>query len=274
LPKKPVDGLKAYNTQIASAIKEGRKVGLNEINFDGLLAWAKGVSNAIGNDNIDQQNALSLQNPLVLRIKERNPRMPIGGIYNAAVKYFNKKGMDLQTLPQSQYPTPEQVRKLNKQFGAHYSNASEPLQREIERNHAKDGRHPLNSEATAVYTAGNIAPPGTSSGQHTDVKATDGSSFPEDYLDNYVVVGDREYGMVPLSQVGVTDTQAGHRARVPASHGIDYGTYAGDKIYLKNGAYVVSRTPTKWGDLVKFKIPNDKRTFQFLHGTAIMVGNQ
>jgi len=150
LSKKPVDGLKTYNDQIALAIKEGRKVGLNEINFDGLLAWARGVSNAIGNDNIDQQNALSLQDPIVLRIKERNPNIPIGRIYNAAVKYFNKKGMDFQTLPQSQYPTPEQVRQLNDQFGAHYSNASEILKSTIQRNHATHGGHPPNAAASNI----------------------------------------------------------------------------------------------------------------------------
>jgi len=149
LRKMPIDGLKAYNKQIAKAIKEGRKVGLNEINFDGLLAWARGVSNAIGNDNIDQQNALSLQDPIVLRIMERNKGITAGRIYNAAVKYFNKKGMDFQTLPQSQYPTPEQVSQLNDQFGAHYSNASVPLQRVIERNHANGG-HPPNTVTRGI----------------------------------------------------------------------------------------------------------------------------
>ena len=120
----------------------------------------------------------------------------------------------------------------------------------------------MNAELVHAYTGGNIGP--TSTGQHTDIKATDGSHFEYNHFDNYVYVQDRDLGLVPISSVPQTDTFQGHLNR--GSHGRDYGTYSGDKIYLKNGAQVVSNTPTVHGTYTVFKIPGDPRSFSFLHG--------
>jgi hypothetical protein len=114
-----------------------------------------------------------------------------------------------------------------------------------------------------VYTSGNIGP--TSTGQHLDVKQVGGGQFPTTALDEYIEVDDPELGVVPLSQVPITGDFASHTAR--GSHGIDYGLYEGTEIYAKNGARVISNTPTEHGDKLLIQLPNGKQ-YTFLHGTA------
>ena len=114
-----------------------------------------------------------------------------------------------------------------------------------------------------VYTAGNIGP--TSTGPHLDVKQVGGAQFAPTALDNYIEVDDPELGVVPLSQVPITGDFASHTAR--GSHGIDYGLYTGTKIYAKNGARVISNTPTEHGDKLLIQLPGGKQ-YTFLHGTA------
>jgi hypothetical protein len=113
----------------------------------------------------------------------------------------------------------------------------------------------------AVYTSGNIGP--TSTGAHLDVKQVGGGRFNPGDLDNFVMVQDPELGEVPLGQVPITETFDGHVAR--GSHGIDYGLYANTQVFLRNGAEVVSSTPTEHGDKLVIKLP-DGRKFSFLHG--------
>jgi len=114
-----------------------------------------------------------------------------------------------------------------------------------------------------VYISGNIGP--TSTGQHLDVKQVGGGQFPTTALDQYIEVADPELGVVPLSRVPITGDFASHTAR--GSHGIDYGLYEGTKIYAKNGARVISNTPTEHGDKLLIQLPNGKQ-YTFLHGTA------
>lgn len=118
-----------------------------------------------------------------------------------------------------------------------------------------------NSMLRLVYKSGNIGP--TSTGAHLDVKQVGGGRFNPKDLDNYVVVQDPELGEVPLGSVPITNTYDQHVAR--GSHGIDYGLYANTKVFLKNGAQVVSSTPTEHGDKLIIKLP-DGRQFSFLHG--------
>jgi len=117
-----------------------------------------------------------------------------------------------------------------------------------------------------IYIAGDIGSGAAYTGQHTDVKRTDGQQFNPTDLDQYVEVEDREKGRVPLSQVGITGDWSSHTRR--GSHGIDYGTIAGDKIYLKNGAeYVLGRDSGDGnGDVVVIRTPEGIE-YQFLHGT-------
>ena len=119
------------------------------------------------------------------------------------------------------------------------------------------------SNLRPVYITGNIGP--TSTGQHLDVKQVGGAEFSPTALDNFVEVDDKEYGRVPLSRVGITGDFASHTVR--GSHGIDYGTYSGSKVYLKNGAKVVSSRPSVHGDVLTIQLPNGKQ-YTYLHGKS------
>jgi hypothetical protein len=114
-----------------------------------------------------------------------------------------------------------------------------------------------------IYTVGNDGP--TSTGAHLDVKREDRAQFSPDALDQYIEVNDPELGVVPLSQVPITGDFASHTAR--GSHGIDYGLYEGTKVYAKNGARVISNTPTEHGDKLLIQLPDGSR-YTFLHGKA------
>ena len=124
-------------------------------------------------------------------------------------------------------------------------------------------RNPGHMTPTLAYISGNIGP--TSTGQHLDVKQEGGGEFATNALDQFVVVDDPELGRVPLGQTPITGTFASHTAR--GSHGIDYGLYSGTKVYVRNGARVVSTTTTVHGDKVVIQLP-DGRRFSFLHGKA------
>jgi len=114
-----------------------------------------------------------------------------------------------------------------------------------------------------AYITGNIGP--TSTGPHLDVKEEGGGNFAPNALDRYVVVDDPQKGRVPLSKVRVTAGQANHRRR--GSHGVDYGTHSGTKVYLRGGARVVGRQKTVHGDKLTIQLPNGKR-YTFLHGRS------
>ena len=94
------------------------------------------------------------------------------------------------------------------------------------------------------YTSGNIGP--TSTGPHLDVKRVDGGRFEDGALDGYVIVDDPEFGEISLGEIRkrtgyVGDSWDQHAAR--GSHGIDYGLHSGTKVYVTNGARVVSNSP-------------------------------
>lgn len=123
-------------------------------------------------------------------------------------------------------------------------------------------RSPATMRPKLVYRIDSIGP--TSTGPHLDVKDTSGGNFGRYDLDRYieVEVGGRRK---PLSTV-ITDDQAAHRRR--GSHGIDFAYPKGTGVFLKNGAQVVSNTPTEHGDKLVIQLPNG-RTFSFLHGRKV-----
>jgi soluble lytic murein transglycosylase-like protein len=125
------------------------------------------------------------------------------------------------------------------------------------------GQEALQGTLRPVYTTGNIGP--TSTGPHLDVKQVGRGEFSPTALDNFVEIDGKDYGRVPLSRVGVTGDFASHTVR--GSHGIDYGTYSGSKVYLKNGAKVVSTTPSEHGDVLTIELPNGQQ-YTFLHGKS------
>lgn len=113
-----------------------------------------------------------------------------------------------------------------------------------------------------VYRIDSIGP--TSTGPHLDVKDTQGAMFGRYDLDRYIEV-DVNGSRKPISTV-ITDDQAAHRRR--GSHGIDFAYPKGTPVFLKNGAQIVSNTPTEHGDKLIIQIP-DGRTFSFLHGRKV-----
>ena len=126
---------------------------------------------------------------------------------------------------------------------------------------------------TLAYITDNIGP--TSTGPHLDVKQQDNPNTPQNEfarefsakaLDQFVIVEDPQFGRVPLSHIPVTDTFAGHVAR--GSHGIDYGTAKGSKVFPQNGARIVSKSRTQHGDKLVIQLP-DGRRFSFLHGKTL-----
>jgi len=119
-----------------------------------------------------------------------------------------------------------------------------------------------NLRPALAYITGNIGP--TSTGPHLDVKQVGRGEFAPTALDQFVEVDDPELGRVPLSKVPVTDDFASHTKR--GSHGIDFGTYSGTKVYVKGGAKVVNTTPSEHGDVVTIQLPNGQQ-YTFLHGT-------
>jgi hypothetical protein len=129
-------------------------------------------------------------------------------------------------------------------------------------------RNPGHMTPTLAYITSDIGP--TSTGEHLDVKDVTGARFQENALDNFVEVADPEFGRISLGTLkqklpGRGDSFDQHLAR--GSHGIDYPTAKGSKLFIKNGARVVSKTTTVHGDKVVIQLP-DGRRFSFLHGKA------
>jgi len=121
---------------------------------------------------------------------------------------------------------------------------------------------------TLAYITSDIGP--TSTGEHLDVKQVGGARFTENALDNFVEINDPEFGRITLGALkqklpGRGDSFDQHVAR--GSHGIDYPTAKGTKLFIKNGARIVSKTSTVHGDKVVIQLP-DGRRFSFLHGKA------
>ena len=123
-----------------------------------------------------------------------------------------------------------------------------------------------NGSRQLAYRTGNVGP--TSTGEHLDVKQVGGGRFDLAVLDQYVEVDDREFGTVSLSRLrqltnNVGDSWDEHAAR--GSHGIDVGTHSGAPVYVKNGARVVSSSPSRHGELTIIQLPNGQK-YSFLHG--------
>lgn len=117
-----------------------------------------------------------------------------------------------------------------------------------------------------AYITGNIGP--TSTGPHLDIKKVGGGRFSEDALDRYVVINDPQFGQVTPGQLrkklpGRGDNFDQHVAR--GSHGIDYPTAEGSRVYLRGGAKVVGSKPTAHGDMLTIQLPNGQQ-YTFLHG--------
>ena len=143
-------------------------------------------------------------------------------------------------------------------------------------------RDPNNMSPTLqhFYTTGGETNGGWS--EHTDFKQMDnpntvedewGQYWEPDELDNYVGFTDPDYGDITLSELRKRIPIPGGNFGDPRSYGPhagwDYGTKAGTKLYLKNGARKVSTTRVPgngWRSV--FKLP-DGRYFAALHGKGV-----
>jgi murein DD-endopeptidase MepM/ murein hydrolase activator NlpD len=129
-------------------------------------------------------------------------------------------------------------------------------------------RNPALLNPRVAYITGNIGPGST--GPHLDVKRTDRGRFSENALDRYVEIDDPQFGRISPGDLrrklpGRGDDFDGHVAR--NSHGIDYPTASGSRVYLKGGAKVIAAHDSGDGngDLVTIQLPNGQK-YTFLHG--------
>jgi hypothetical protein len=143
-------------------------------------------------------------------------------------------------------------------------------------------RDPNNMSPTLqhFYTTGGETNGGWS--EHTDFKQMDnpdtvedewGQYWEPDELDNYIGFTDPEFGDITLSELRKRWPIPGGNFGDPRSYGPhagwDYGTKAGTKLYLKNGARKISTTRVPgngWRSV--FKLP-DGRYFAALHGKGV-----
>lgn len=144
-------------------------------------------------------------------------------------------------------------------------------------NPAPPARNQAFMRPTLAYITSDLGSPGQ---PHLDVKQQDNPNTPqnefrarfkENELDQFVVVQDPEFGMIPVGDLrkrlpGRGDSFDQHMAR--GSHGIDYPTAYNSKVFVRNGARIVSKQQTRWGSMVIIQLP-DGRRFSFLHGKSV-----
>lgn len=144
-------------------------------------------------------------------------------------------------------------------------------------NPAPPARNQAFMRPTLAYITSDLGSPGQ---PHLDVKQQDNPNTPqnefrgrfaENELDQFVVVQDPEFGMIPVGDLrkrlpGRGDNFDQHMAR--DSHGIDYPTAYNSKVFVRNGARIVSKQQTRWGSMVIIQLP-DGRRFSFLHGKSV-----
>ena len=141
----------------------------------------------------------------------------------------------------------------------------------------KPSRDTAYMRPTLAYITSDLGSPGQ---PHLDVKQQDNPNTPqnefrgrfaENELDQFVAVQDPEFGMIPVGDLrkrlpGRGDSFDQHMAR--GSHGIDYPTAYNSKVFVRNGARIVSKQQTRWGSMVIIQLP-DGRRFSFLHGKSV-----
>lgn len=119
-----------------------------------------------------------------------------------------------------------------------------------------------------VYRVGGIGPQGARQyGAHLDIKRTDGKFFQRTALDNYLSFKTGQ-GLIPLSKgVTVEGGEFGASRWYGSHNGWDYAIAEGTPVVLKNGARVISKRPSEYGDVLTIATP-DGRRFNIIHGKA------
>jgi len=227
----------------------------------GLLAGLIEVESGFDPNQTSRAGAIGIAQIVPKYHPDVDPRDPQASIFYAA-KYLKQLETQLGSIDEAVYAYnggPGGIRKSdeNRAYGPKVMKAAAKYGYGADRGWS----NPALLHPRIAYITGNIGP--TSTGPHLDVKRVGGGRFDAKALDRYVEVDDPTLGRVPLSRIPVTETFDGHVAR--GSHGIDYGTYSGSKVYLRGGAKVVSSSPTEHGDKLTIQLPNGQQ-FTFLHG--------
>ena len=163
------------------------------------------------------------------------------------------------------------------QLMVHRAQASERLG--LKQSSIPQTRNPDNMSPTMThfYTTGGATNGGWS--EHTDIKQADnpntvvdewGAYWEPDELDSYISFTDPKFGKITLSDLRKRIPIPGGNFGDPRPYGPhagwDYPTKAGTKLYLTNGARIVSRKPVPGnGTRTTIRLP-DGRYFAFLHG--------
>ena len=128
---------------------------------------------------------------------------------------------------------------------------------------------PSRMKSSVVYKVGGIGPQGPGQyGPHLDIKQTNNKFFERQSLDNYIGF-QTGAGIVPVSQgVTVSGGEFGAPRSYGAHSGWDYAMPQGTKVILRNGAWIVGKTKTDYGDRLTVALP-DGRRFNIIHGTAL-----
>ena len=128
---------------------------------------------------------------------------------------------------------------------------------------------PSRMKSSIVYRVGGIGPQGPGQyGPHLDIKQTNNKFFQRTSLDNYVGF-DTGAGVIPVSAgVTVDGGEFGAPRSYGAHSGWDYAMPQGTKVILKNGAWIVGKVKTDYGDRLTIALP-DGRRFNIIHGTAV-----
>jgi muramidase (phage lysozyme) len=119
-----------------------------------------------------------------------------------------------------------------------------------------------------VYRVGGVGPKGARQfGPHLDIKRTDGAFFERNSLDRFISFKTSS-GLIPLSRGKTVEGGEFGAQRWYGSHnGWDYAIDEGTPVVLKNGARVISKRPSEYGDVLTIGLP-DGRRFNIIHGKA------
>lgn len=122
---------------------------------------------------------------------------------------------------------------------------------------------------SVVYSVGGIGPRGANQyGPHLDIKRTDLKFFERTSLDTFIGF-QTPNGILPVSGgATVAGGEFGAQRDYGSHAGWDYAMPQGTKVVLKNGARVIAKRPTDYGDQLTIEIPGGIR-FNIIHGNAV-----
>jgi len=270
-----------YNADRFATQKAGQTFDYDDINWNHPIIerFFSQVDRAKRYKHINLQNVLSNAPQAIKHIVNTQKFSSAGQVYQAGLDHGIGYGDKYTRLSESDYMDYNEVQQQYNVLGSQLSKLDERAKAIVlARQEANGGQFPLNATASNVtgdsihaYTTGNIG----GSGPHLDIKRLQNQGeWNLNILDKYVYLMDPVHGKVTLSQLrgltgNVGDSWKEHASRSTPSRGWDIGALAGTKLYLQNGAEVISNaeTPSN-GDMSIIEIPGEGR-FKIFHGRGI-----